>query len=63
MSGLLGHNPIHTNLQKKLKHAKNRNKALRESEEELIKQCERYQAAASAHRRGEANANVELDDL
>ena len=63
MSGLLGHNPIHTNLQKKLKHAKNRNKALRESEEELIKQCERYQAAASAHRRGEANANAELNDL
>lgn len=53
----------YTNLQKKLKHAENRNKALRESEEELIKQCERYQAAASAHRRGEANAIAELDDL
>ena len=53
----------YTNLQKKLKHAENRNKALRESEEELIKQCERYPAAASAHRRGEANANAELDDL
>jgi len=53
----------YTNLQEKLKHAENRNKTLEESEEELIKQCERYQAAASAHRTGEANANAKLDDL
>lgn len=53
----------YTSLQKKLKQAEIRNKALKESEEELIKQCERYQAAASAHRNGEANANAELDDL
>ena len=51
----------YTNLQKKLEHAENRNKALKKREEELIKQCERYQAAASAARRGETSANAALD--